>query len=124
MDEVKNGQVMPPQVMEDIKKNMMSGGAVIKTPAEKEAEIKRAARVRDLAVTMSKLAAGCDVNDFLNALVITAGGILGAYSPDPKTLQHGLIQHANNVRNVAIQNFQAKQMAQRQAQDNAPTPGG
>jgi hypothetical protein len=124
MDEAKNGSVLPPQVMEDIKKNLMSGGAVIKTPAEKEAEQKRAFRVRDLAVTMGKLAAGCDVNEFMSALVITAGGMIGAYSPDPKSMQSALVQHANNVRNVATQNFQAKQMAQKQAQDNAPPLGG
>lgn len=123
MEEAKNGVELPPQVMEDIKKNLMSGGAVIKTPAEKEAEQKRAFRVRDLAMTLGKLSAGCDMNEFLSALVITAGGIMGAYCPDAKALQSALVQHANNVRNVATQNFQAKQVAQKQAQDNAPLGG-
>ena len=117
----ENG-IIPAETMEKIKRDMMAGGAVIKTPAEKEAELKRSMRVRDCAVTMSKLAAGCDINEFLSALVVTAGGIIGAYSPDIKSLQNALVQHANNVRSVATQNFQAKAMAQKQAQDNAAPP--
>ena len=66
----ENG-IIPAETLEKIKRDMMAGGAVIKTPAEKEAELKRSMRVRDFAVTVSKLAAGCDINEFLSALVVT-----------------------------------------------------